>query len=202
MASARDSNRIGTAARIMDAAQRFVQLRGFNAFSYADVAAELNVTTAALHYHFASKAELGEALISRYLDRFTDALRAASEAGDSAVARLEAYIDLHASVLSEQKLCLCGMLAAEYHTLPPAMQTRVTLLFDRSEEWLEQVLDRGRAEGSMHFSGPARDAALMIVAVVEGGMLVASPRGDVARFRAGAAMMLAGLQPGAVAAEA
>ncbi len=55
-----------TAARILDAAERLVQDRGFNGFSYADVAAELQITKPALHYDFASKADLGEALIARY----------------------------------------------------------------------------------------------------------------------------------------
>jgi TetR/AcrR family transcriptional repressor of nem operon len=33
-----------------------VQIRGFNGFSYADVAGELSLTTASLHYHFPGKA--------------------------------------------------------------------------------------------------------------------------------------------------
>ena len=63
-----------TAERALDVAERLVQERGFNGVSYADVAAELGVTKAALHYHFASKAELGEALIDRYATRFEAAL--------------------------------------------------------------------------------------------------------------------------------
>ena len=43
-------------------AERLVQSRGFNGFSYADVASELGVTKASLHYHYPGKAELGEAL--------------------------------------------------------------------------------------------------------------------------------------------
>ena len=63
-----------TAIRILDVAERLVQVRGFNGFSYANIAAELQITKAALHYHFASKAELGEALIERYSTRFAEAL--------------------------------------------------------------------------------------------------------------------------------
>ena len=55
-------------------AERLVQLRGFNGFSYADVAGELKITTASLHYHFPGQADLGRALIVRYASRFTDAL--------------------------------------------------------------------------------------------------------------------------------
>src|SRR5665811_420547 len=63
-----------TRSRILDTSERLVQVRGFNGFSYADVAAELSLTKASLHYHFPSKAELGEALITRYAERFAQAL--------------------------------------------------------------------------------------------------------------------------------
>ena len=60
----------GTASRILDIAERLVQVRGFNGFSYADIASELKISKASLHYHFAGKADLGEALIRRYAARF------------------------------------------------------------------------------------------------------------------------------------
>src|SRR4030081_1468236 len=58
-----------TASKVLDVAERLVQVNGFNGFSYADAASELGITKAALHYHFAGKAELGEALITRYPPR-------------------------------------------------------------------------------------------------------------------------------------
>ena len=45
----------GTATRILDIAEGLVQTRGFNGFSYADVAGELRVTAACLHYHSRGK---------------------------------------------------------------------------------------------------------------------------------------------------
>src|SRR5512145_2923851 len=85
-----------TATRILDVAEQLVQTRGFNGFSYADVAAELDITTASLHYHFAGKAELGEALIDRYAERFNAALAAIEARPDPAPAKLAAYADLYA----------------------------------------------------------------------------------------------------------
>lgn len=55
------TDRVRAAERILDVAERLVQQRGFNGFSYRDVAAELGITTARLHYHFRGKGELGEA---------------------------------------------------------------------------------------------------------------------------------------------
>src|SRR3954470_9665567 len=80
-----------TAERILDSAERLVQSRGFNGFSYADVAAELRVTKASLHYHFPGKAELGEALIARYAARFAEALEQIDAGGGDAPAKLAAY---------------------------------------------------------------------------------------------------------------
>ena len=182
-----------TASRVLDVAERLVQVRGFNGFSYADIAAELHITKASLHYHFATKVGLGEALIARYATRFFGALDAADSDGTSAPAKLSAFTKLYADVLSQQRMCLCGMLAAEYPTLPPPMQSAVLEFFDHNEAWLQPVLEQGRTEGSLEFTGPARDTARMIISGLEGAMLVARPYGDAARFQVAADSLLASL---------
>jgi TetR/AcrR family transcriptional regulator, transcriptional repressor for nem operon len=186
----------GTATRILDVAEQLVQVRGFNGFSYADVAAELGITKAALHYHFAGKADLGEALIARYASRFAEALAgidAVTGATGAALARLAGYADLYGEVLRNRRMCLCGMLAAEYQTLPQPMRDAVLRFFDASEAWLGSVLESGRADGSLSFAGSAAEEARMIIGSLEGAMLVARPYGDVGRFQAAAANLLAGL---------
>jgi TetR/AcrR family transcriptional repressor of nem operon len=186
-------NDAGTAARILDIAEHLLQVRGFNGFSYADIAAELNITKAALHYHFAGKSDLGEALIARYAGRFAEALTGLDAGRGDASAKLAAYADLYLQVLRNRRMCLCGMLAAEYQTLPEPMQGAVIRFFDQNETWLEGVLEQGREDGSLQFAGSARDTARMVVGGLEGAMLVARPYGDIARFQAAADNLLAGL---------
>src|SRR5271167_2201454 len=106
MASTRSGKQAGTSQRILDSAERLVQRRGFNGFSYANVAAELNITTASLHYHFPGKAELGEALIVRYAARFADALEQIDDRLPGAPAKLDAYAGLYADVLRGKRMCL------------------------------------------------------------------------------------------------
>jgi TetR/AcrR family transcriptional repressor of nem operon len=182
-----------TPSRVLDVAERLVQGRGFNGFSYADAAAELGITKAALHYHFAGKAELGEALITRYAERFAEALQAIEVGTADAVARLRAYAELYGDVLRNERMCLCGMLAAEYHTLPPAMQQAVVRFFDDNETWLAAVLEDGRRAGTVRYAGDARDAARMIVGALEGAMLVARLHSDPERFSEAADRLLASL---------
>src|SRR5436305_11133264 len=120
-----------TAQRILDVSEQLVQVRGFNAFSYADVATKLGITKASLHYHFPGKAELGQALITRYTQRFTAALEEIDSRSDDAPAKLAAYAELYAETLRRRRMCLCGMLAAEYRTLPKPITDAVVGFFDR-----------------------------------------------------------------------
>jgi TetR/AcrR family transcriptional repressor of nem operon len=182
-----------TRSRILDVAERLVQVRGFNGFSYADVAAELKITKASLHYHFPGKAELGEALIARYAERFADTLVAIDTRISEAPAKLDAYASLYADVLREERMCLCGMLAAEYETLAAPMRGAVITFLDDNEIWLEPVLEQGREDGSLRFSGSARETARSIVSGLEGAMLVARPYGEVERFETAATRLLASL---------
>ena len=180
-----------TATRILDIGERLVQVRGFNGFSYADVAAELDMTKAALHYHFPGKGELGRALIERYTERFVAALADIDERIDAAPAKLDAYAGLYADVLRGQRMCLCGMLAAEYQTLPDPMRPAVIAFIDANEAWVEKVLADGQRAGSVAVTGSPADAARLIVSGLEGAMLVARPYGDPARFESAAAGLLA-----------
>jgi TetR/AcrR family transcriptional regulator, transcriptional repressor for nem operon len=186
--------RADTAERILDVAERLVQVRGFNAFSYADVAAQLGITKASLHYHFPGKAGLGQALIDRYAKRFGRALAEIDNGTKAAPAKLEAYAGLYADVLRGRRMCLCGMLAAEYRTLPKPIMQAVLGFFDDNEAWLERSLRQGRRDGTLAFRGSARDTARMVIGTLEGAMLVSRPYGDVERFEATTRTLLRGLK--------
>jgi TetR/AcrR family transcriptional regulator, transcriptional repressor for nem operon len=193
MAPRRQRANTDTAERILDSAERLVQSRGFNGFSYADVAAELGITKASLHYHFPGKAELGEALIGRYAARFAEALEEIDAQGGDAPAKLAAYARIYAEVLRDKRMCLCGMLAADYDTLAKPMREAVVRFFDDNEAWLTAVFAQGQAEASLHPDGSAGEAAQALVGGLEGALLIARPYGEVARFEAAATRLLTSL---------
>jgi len=183
-----------TGNQILDVAERLVQVRGFNAFSYADVAAELGLTNAALHYHLPTKSDLGEALISRHTTRFVGALLEIDGSLADPLDKLEAYVDLYGDVLRRHRMCLCGMLAAEYETLSAGMQGAVALFFEKNENWLAEVLGQGLRDGRFLFAGSPLDEARSIVSGLEGAMLVARSLGDSNRFHSAASHLLDGLR--------
>jgi TetR/AcrR family transcriptional repressor of nem operon len=179
--------------RILDVAEQLAQTRGFNGFSYADVAQELLVTKASLHYHFPSKADLGCALIVRYHLIFGQALDAIDRQKDKPREKLRRYAALYDSVMRKNRMCLCGMLAAEYATLPAPMQNQLRSFFDANESWLAGVLDDGRRCGDLAFRGPVLQRARNVIGALEGAMLVARAYDDTRRFRSAAKGILADL---------
>ena len=182
-----------TSQRILDVAERLVQTRGFNGFSYADIAEALEVTKASLHYHFPTKGDLGKRLIERYEEGFLAALRSIDSAGAGARDKLKRYIRIYADVLRDNRMCLCGMLASDYATLPKPMKEEVKHFFDENEQWLAAVLDAGRKAGNLEFKGSALELARAMVGSLEGAMMLARSYGEVSRFDTAAERLIAAL---------
>lgn len=184
-----------TADHILDVAERLAQTRGFNGFSYADIAAEVGITKASLHYHFPTKAELGSALIARYTAGFQGALASIATSDGDVRSKLERYVLIYREVLGAGRMCLCGMLAAEYETLPAPMQAALRAFFDQNEHWLAAILEDGRRTGELTFVGAASEIAGLLTGALEGSMLLARSYGDDSRFGAAVSQLLATLAP-------
>jgi TetR/AcrR family transcriptional repressor of nem operon len=185
-----------TSERILDIAEQLVQTRGFNGFSYADIAAELGITKASLHYHFPTKAKLGESLVERYQRNFLKALGEIAGNETSTLAKLEAYVKIYAGVLDAGRMCLCGMLAADYSTLPGTVQERVRAFFAANEAWLTTILSQGRLGDEISFIGDPIDNARFLVGALEGAMLLARTVGDTRRFGSVTEILLRGFAVG------
>jgi len=173
-----------TSQRILDIAERLVQTRGFNGFSYADIASALSVTKASLHYHFPAKADLGQRLIERYERNFLAVLEKIDEEAADAPEKLHRYAAIYEDVLRNNRMCLCGMLAAEFVTLPKPMREDVRRFFDANERWLTAVLQQGKKERTLRFSGSAAEVAQALIGSLEGAMMIARSYGEPARFKA------------------
>lgn len=184
-----------TRTRIVASAQRLVQMRGFNGMSYADIAAELGITKAALHYHFPTKTDLGLAAVDRYAGDFAAALRVIDESTPRGKDRLRAYASLYVAALEGERLCLCAMLAAEQRTLTPAVRRAVEGFFAANVRWLADVVRLGRRDGSLGGVGPPDAVAHMLLGAFEGAMLVAWSRGDLPGFRRTARQLVESVAP-------
>lgn len=182
-----------TAERILDIAERLVQSRGFAGFSYADIARPLGIRKASIHHHFPTKDDLGLALVRRYHTAFARTLADIDLEADPR-RKLERYARLYRDVLADgNRMCLCGMLAADSTLLPEGTRRELRSFFDANEAWLAHVLAAGARAGVLQFDGTPESQAWTIVTGLEGAMLVARSYADVQRFELVVQRLLDGL---------
>ena len=161
-----------TATQLMDAAQGLVQSRGYNAFSYKDLAASVGIRTASIHYHFPAKADLGVALMQRYLGGLDETLGKIDRAKITSRAKLKRFIKLYSETEACGAICLCGSLASDYETLTPELREAVGEYLTRSEQWVTKVIDQGIADGEFDFAGKPADAATSLLSSLQGALIL------------------------------
>ena len=187
------AKRAPTSEQILDAAQRLVQAKGWNGFSYADIAAEMGIRKASIHHHFKTKAELGYILLARYREAFRQALLRIESDADDPRLRLEYYIELFGETVRQQRMCLCGMLAADHDTLPTLVRGQVHDFFADNESWLTGVLGDAKRKKRLRFTGAPAAAARFFLSSLEGAMLVTRAHPDKSWFDSAARSLLTSL---------
>ncbi len=59
-----------TRERIMESARLTVQDLGYGGLSFRELAKDVGIKSASIHYYFPTKGDLGEAILRRYVDRY------------------------------------------------------------------------------------------------------------------------------------
>lgn len=166
-----------TRKAILKRAERYLQDAGYSSFSFRDLAADLGIKSASVHYHFRSKEELGAALLQRYQERFA---RWAESRRNSSSPK-EDLIELFKY---EQHLCrigsICpgGAFGAEYTTLPGNVRQELAKLHDLQHRWMCERLAAGRAGGEVRNEGTVENQADLILATLQGGLKIARMSGN------------------------
>ncbi|MDP1658696.1 MAG: TetR/AcrR family transcriptional regulator [Methylotenera sp.] len=164
--------------QILTSAQRLVQQRGFNGFSYADVAVEVGIRKASLHHHFATKADLGLALIERYSLALSNELARISSLSVPADEKLRAYIAIYHYTLAADRVCMGGMLASDALTLEGAMLPSLKHFFAINTDWLTELLAEGNVQQTFTLSSTAANHARLLVSALQGALMLARATSD------------------------
>lgn len=164
-----------TAERILDTAQLLIVRQGYNGFSYADIAEVVKISKPSIHFHFATKAELVRRLLLRYRDQVSGNLEKLSAMLPDPVAQLRAYAGYWEDCIRNDSspFCLCALLAAELHSLPPEVSEEVKRYFGDLSGWLAGTLEQGAAQGVLVLPRGAAVEAESFMASAHGAMLSA-----------------------------
>jgi len=162
---------IDTRTKILDLAEDLTQRKGFNGFSYLDLAAAIGVKNSSIHYHFKAKADLALALVSRAREAHVEALSAMDQEYQAPEERLNAMVTHFKNYLNNQRICMCGMMAAEFESVNPDVRKALALYFKDLQNWLTKQF------AQMGHSDP-QGSALQFLCALEGSLLLARLDGD------------------------
>ena len=161
---------------LLKAAESRVRLGGYDNFSFRELASEVGIKSASVHYHFPTKADLGAELAHQYTDAFLAAL------GDPAAIKakgenpISIYTQLFRSALiTDEKMCLCGLLGAQSESLPEKVRVEVKRFFSENLAWLA-------AAHSANGESDPNQAAIVTISLLEGAMMISKALDDHSHF--------------------
>lgn len=161
----------------MAVARKMVQTRGYNGLSFRELAKEVGIKSASIHYHFPTKGDLGAALAKRYTEDGQAYLNDLRQDSNDLNLWIKGYTDVfRMALVNDNRMCLCGIMAAEYDDLPPEVRTEVDGFTDLNVRWLTEILEACRPKLNLE---TRENRALAIYAAVEGAQLIARGRGDI-----------------------
>jgi TetR/AcrR family transcriptional repressor of nem operon len=164
---------------ILAAARQAAQAHGYSGLNFRDLADEVGIKAASVYHHFPSKADLGAAVARRYWEDTAADLESKLAETSDPVHCLRQYPDVfRKSLESDNRMCLCSFMAAEYDDLPEAVKKEVQTFADVNVAWLSRVLSAAGVVSSEESERRAR----AIFAAVAGAQLMARSRSDISLF--------------------
>lgn len=170
-----------TRERILSLAEGHLTRGGYHSFSFADIARELDVKPAAIHYYFPSKADLAIAVVRSYGGRFE--AWSAEVAARPPAERLAAYFEIGRRFALTGRVCPLSLVIAQREAVPEAVVEAVGEVQRRILAFYVLTMSEARASGAAHFAGPAEDAGALVAGAVIGAQLLARVEGPSAYVR-------------------
>jgi TetR/AcrR family transcriptional repressor of nem operon len=173
-----------TVQKIMAVAQELVQSRGYNDFSFHDIARKLGIKSASIHYYFPAKSDLGKSLVQHYHQNFINDLNQIDAISTSTMDKVNSFTNLFFNILeSDNRMCLCGMFASDITSMPAEIQAEVRIFFTECEKWLAAIIRVGQQSGEIGINHQPENLARFVFASLEGAMLSARTFADAERFK-------------------
>ena len=164
-----------TAERILDVAHILIADCGYAAFSYADIADQIEVSKATIHHHFPTKEDLAIAVLRRHRLRLVENLAVLDGAVAEPLERLTRYMRHWETCIRKktEPMCIAALLGAELPSLPADVAKETRLHFVALHHWLQKTMELGLKQKTVRLIGSASVEAESVMATVHGAMISA-----------------------------
>ena len=168
--------------QIVDAAMRAAKQDGLRSVSFRQLAEEVGVKSASVHYHFPAKTDLAESMVRSYTEQFEAQLTQVAQGKRTLLGKLDALIQIFDDVLEGNDLCLCGMMAAELTALDVNTHRALKHFFKVTEHWLTREIEAHRDDIGIDLA--PEELGKVILASLEGAILLDRVDGGRTRLEA------------------
>ncbi|NYT85217.1 TetR/AcrR family transcriptional regulator [Pollutimonas harenae] len=158
-----------TREQLLAHAQTLIRQRGYNGFSYRDLADQVGIKTSSIHYYFPSKDDLLAEAIDNYAEQTASKLQGIDQTLP-ACERLNRYAGLLHGSPTDQ-ICLCGMLAADFSSLTDRARQAVQSFYRTHESWLSKVVADGQRDGTLARSEDPAAAGRYLFSAFQGALM-------------------------------
>lgn len=172
--------------RIMDVAAHLFLVRGYEAASLRDIAADVGIKAGSLYYHFASKEALLTAVLQQGIDVMEAAFDQAAADTDGAEPRrrLAAHVRAHLSALFEHGP-YTAVHVTTFRTAPADVRRTIVPVRDAYEARWAALLDELQASGAIRRTADTRLARLALFGAMNWSVEWFDPsRGNLDEFAA------------------
>jgi len=171
-----------TRRALLESAAAQIHRHGFQAASLDAILAETGVSKGALYHHFATKRELGLAVVDEvyrppFLEEWGRALRRSADPLTDLAVLLRSKRE-SASACSVQHGCPLNNLAQELAGHDEEFRGRIEAVMQAWRDLIQDALERAAAAGLLRAGGGAAREALFVVAVLEGATGLAKTARD------------------------
>ncbi|TXI79934.1 MULTISPECIES: TetR/AcrR family transcriptional regulator [unclassified Cupriavidus] len=170
-------------------ALELIQRRGYNGFSYRDLAELVGVKTSSIHYYFPSKDDLVLEAVRQYSAQASERIHAI-DTSLPLPEQARRYLDPLHDKIERGQACLCEMLSAEVVNVSDDVRTQLQAHFRMNEGWIARLLERAEAERGRPFPVPAQALAKVVYGAVQNGVVTARMSGSTDRFDAAADLLV------------
>lgn len=174
--------------RLESLALETAQRSGMRGLSFRNLADEIGIKSSSVHYYFPEKSDLARVLIERYSENFFSELEKISSSDWTLRRKIKSFIGIFEEVAKNDKLCLCGMMAAEVEQLDAQNRELLCQFFRNTEKWLLKLLEDHK-EDVISEQSP-RLLTKSLLSGLEGALLLDRVMGEVQRVKAQKEMFL------------
>ncbi|MBY0587823.1 TetR/AcrR family transcriptional regulator [bacterium] len=183
-----------TRDRIIEEAEYLIQTRGYDSFSFAHLEERIGIRKASIHHHFPSKTDLGLEIVKRFRANCQGAFDQLDRECSDPIDRLKAYAGLFIQAIENGgRMCLCGILAAGFSTLPTPLLKQLRSAALEHENWLSKTFQEGLETKRIQPRGDADSLAQRFFSSLEGAMLLSRMNGGSKKFKVLVAELLGDL---------